>query len=328
MSRLITEKDANALIPVEVANGIIDGIAEKSAVLSLFDRMPNMTSRTREIPILDSLVKAGFVNSEVDDDLTPYGADAEGTFTPEEGVPNLKPVGDTKWTKKTIVAEPIAVVIPVSEEVLADSAYDIWTALRPRIIEEFGKRIDEAIIWGKGRPATWDTGIVPTAIARGNVVASGTGNDFGVDISELMGKIEAQGFDPTGFIAGVATKAKLRNVRASDGYPLFGQGSMTTPDTLYGHPVEYIKNASFDGTIADLIVGDMKQAKYAIRQDLTFKIFDTGVITDDYGETVINLMQSDMVALRVVMRLGWTVPNPIHQLNEDRTGYPFAVMTK
>ncbi len=327
MSKMITEKDALPLIPVQTLNEIIDGVAEESVVLSQFARLPNMSSRTATMPVLDSLVDAQFVEGTVYDDLT-YGADAEGTYAPLEGTGGLKPTGDAKWAKKQIVAEPIAIVLPISEEVLADADYDIWAELRPRIVEAFGKRIDEAIIWGQGRPASWETGIVPTALSRGNVVAEGTGADLGVDISNLMGKIEAQGFDPTGFIASVGMKPKLRNLRGTGGYPLFSGGSMNDPDALYGHPIFYSKNASFDQTVASLIVGDMKQAKYSIRQDITFKLFTEGVVTNDYGEIVANLMQNDMVALRVVMRLGWVLPNPIHQLNPNRAGYPFAVMTK
>jgi len=327
MSKMISEKDALPLIPVQTLKEIIDGVAEESVALSQFQRLPDMSSRTAEMTVLDSLVDAQFTSGVVYDDLT-YGADADGTYTPDEGVPGLKATGDAKWAKKKIVAEPIAIILPIAEDVLADADYDIWGELRPRIVEAFGKRIDEAIIWGQGRPASWETGIVPTALARGNVVAEGTGTDFGIDVSNLMGKIEAQGFDPTGFIASVETKAKLRNLRGSGGFPLFSGGTMTDPDALYGHPIFYNKNASFDKTVASLIVGDMKQAKYSIRQDITFKLFTEGVVTNDYGEIVANLMQNDMVALRVVMRLGWVLPNPIHQLNPKREGYPFAVMTK
>jgi HK97 family phage major capsid protein len=327
MSKMITEKDALPLIPVQTLNEIIDGVSEQSVVLSQFSRLPNMSSRTTEMAVLDSLVDAQFVGTTVDDDLT-YGEDSDASFTAEDGVPGLKPTGDAKWAKKKIIAEPIAIVLPISEEVLADADYDIWGELRPRIVEAFGKRIDEAVIWGKGRPASWETGIVPTAIARQNVIAEGTGADFGIDVSNLMGLIEEQGFDPTGFIAEVGTKAKLRNLRAGNGTPLFSNGTMTDPDTLYGHPINYAKNAAFNKTVARLIVGDMKEAKYSIRQDITFKLFTEGVVTNDYGEIVANLMQNDMVALRVVMRLGWVLPNPIHQLNPKREGYPFAVMTK
>ena len=327
MSKMISEKDALPLIPVQTLKEIIDGVAEKSVALSQFQRLPDMSSRTAEMTVLDSLVDAQFTSGVVYDDLT-YGADADGTYTPDEGVPGLKATGDAKWAKKKIVAEPIAIILPIAEDVLADADYDIWAELRPRIVEAFGKRIDEAIIWGQGRPASWETGIVPTALARNNVVAQGTGVDLGIDISNLMGKIEAQGFDPTGFIAEVGLKDVLRNLRSTAGFPLFSGVTMTDPDTLYGHPIKYSKNASFDATVARLIVGDMKEAKYSIRQDITFKLFTEGVVTDDYGNIVANLMQNDMVALRVVMRLGWVLPNPIHQLNPNRAGYPFAVMTK
>ena len=37
-----------------------------------------------------------------------------------------------------------------------------------------------------------------------------------------------------------------------------------------------------------------------------------------------NLAQQDMIALRVVMRMGWALPNPATQLNADRTNVPFA----
>lgn len=327
MSKMTSEGDVLPLIPVETLNEIIDGVAEQSVALAQFARLPNMSSRTTEMPVLDSLVDAQFTSGVVYDDLT-YGSDEDGTFTPDTGVPGLKATGDAKWAKKKIVAEPIAIVLPIAEDVLADADYDIWGELRPRIVEAFGKRIDEAIIWGQGRPTSWETGIVPTAIARNNVLVEGTGSDFGIDISNLMGLIEEQGFDPTGFIAEVSTKAKLRNLRSAAGFPLFSGGTMTDPDTLYGHPIHYAKNAAFNKTVARLIVGDMQEAKYSIRQDITFKLFTEGVVTDDYGNIVANLMQNDMVALRVVMRLGWVLPNPIHQLNPNREGYPFAVMTK
>ena len=59
---------------------------------------------------------------------------------------------------------------------------------------------------------------------------------------------------------------------------------------------------------------------------MRFQIFTEGVISDENGRVIMNLMQNDMKAMRVVMRLGWALPNPIHQLREDRAGYPFAVL--
>ena len=74
-----------------------------------------------------------------------------------------------------------------------------------------------------------------------------------------------------------------------------------------------------------LIAGDFLQAVYSIRQDVTYKILDQAVIQDPTdGSILYNLAQDDMVALRVVMRLGWEIPNPVNALNETDARFPFA----
>ena len=77
-----------------------------------------------------------------------------------------------------------------------------------------------------------------------------------------------------------------------------------------------------------MLVGDFSQAVYSIRQDITFKVLDQAVIQDpSSGEILYNLAQDDMVALRVTMRLGWEVPNPINSLQPDEAvRFPFAVI--
>lgn len=51
------------------------------------------------------------------------------------------------------------------------------------------------------------------------------------------------------------------------------------------------------------------------------------LITDDSGAVMFNLMQQDMLAMRVTCRLGWALPNPVNmvQPSEDKR-YPFAVL--
>lgn len=338
-----TEFDAWPLIPEEVSNGIIDGVTESSAALRLFDRLPNMNSRTHRMPILSALGAAGFVCDTTDDDLTgadqqiddermleikgePYGTGNPG-HVPNEGFPPLKPTHQMKWENVHVVAEPIAIILPVPDDVLDDSSYDLWEAMRPRIIEAFHQRIDDAVIWGQGRPVTWPTGIVPTAISRGQVVAEGAGVDLGDDISSLMGVLEQIGYDPTGFLAAPSVKASLRNLRDTQGNPIFVPGMQNMSDSIWGEPISYIRNATMRTNVSRLIAGKMDEAKYAIRADMSWKLFTEGVITDENGRVVINLMQQDAKAMRVVMRLGWAVPNPIHLLRPDRGGYPFAVLT-
>ena len=75
-----------------------------------------------------------------------------------------------------------------------------------------------------------------------------------------------------------------------------------------------------------MVAGDWKQAVYAIRQDVTFDVFDSGVVSDEDGKVVFNLMQNDMKAIRMVIRLGWQILNPLNAVNPDgSTRFPFAV---
>lgn len=345
--KMTTEFDAWPLIPEEVSKEIQDGITEGSAALSLLQRLPNMSSRTYRMPVLGTLGHADFATTTLSDNLAlgadqqvddarmlemkgdPFGTGNPG-YVPNEGAPDLKPTHQMMWENVFIVAEPLAVILPVPDDVLDDSEYDLWAAMRPRIVEAFHQKIDDAILWGQNRPVTWPTGVVPTAVARGQVVAEGAGVDLGEDISNLMGILEQVGYDPTALAGAPSLKATLRNVRAANNAPIFAPGTAGTPDSVWGLPITYIKNNTFGFRtgFSRLIAGAWNEAKYAVRSDLSWKLFTEGVITDEEGRVILNLMQQDSKAMRVVMRMGWAVPNPIHKLRPNRAEYPFAVLTQ
>ena len=305
-NNIITRTDAEALIPVEESKEIITAVRQSSAALSLMRKLPNMTAKQRTLPVLSALPVAGFVN----------------------GDNGLKAVSAAAWDKKIITAEEIAVIIPIPEAVLDDAQYDVWAELKPSIVEAFGKVIDAAIFFSVNKPTSWENGIVTSAISKGNVITRSNVSDIVQDINLLMGKVEEDGFDVTGFAGDISNKSSLRGLRDQNGGLLF-QPSLTadTPSTLYAQPINYVKNSSWDKTQALLVGGDFSQAVYAIRQDMTYKILDQAVISDGDGRIIYNLAQQDMVALRCVMRLGWQLPNPVTALNPDgTTRYPFAVL--
>ena len=132
----------------------------------------------------------------------------------------------------------------------------------------------------------------------------------------------------TGALSAMGMRAKLRGMKGTDGHPIFKsdmQGS--TQYALDGAPMYFPQNGSFDQSIAQLIVGDFSQAVYAIRQDITVKILDQGVIQNpETKDIVYNLAQQDMIALRVVFRMGWALPNPATRMDGDRTSCPFAYL--
>lgn len=100
----ITRTDAQALMPEDVAREIITNVPEMSAVLRLARRLPNMSRAQTRMPVLASLITAGFVSGDT----------------------GLKATSEVSWTNKYINAAELAVIVPIPENVLADAAYDIW----------------------------------------------------------------------------------------------------------------------------------------------------------------------------------------------------------
>ena len=305
--QFISRQNLAGLIPDPIAREIIQGATESSAVLRMGRRLPNMTAKQLTLNVLDSLPTAYFVN----------------------GDNGSKKLTQMAWDKKKIVAEEIAVIVPVPEAVLDDANYDIWGEVRPRLTEAFGRVIDGAILFGTNKPSTWRKSILDTCVDAGATITrtSDVYTDiFGVD--GALAVVEESGFDPSGIMAAVKMKAVLRGLKDLDGHPIFKttmQG--TTTYDLEGIRMDFPKNGAFDETAAHMILGDFSQLVYAIRQDIEFKLFTEGVVQDPVtGEILYNLMQNDMVALRAVMRLGWEIPNPISAYNADNANRcPFSV---
>ena len=312
--------DRNALsglIPEPVTREIMQGAIAESAVLRMGRRLANMSSKTQTINVLDALPSAYFVNGEATD------SGAGDAF---------KRTTKMAWDKKKLYAEEIAVIVPIPEAALDDADYDIWGEVKPRLTEAFGKVIDAAILFGTNKPSTWRAGVVPSAIAAGNGVPIGTSVfDDIMGESGLIAKVELDGFNPNGVMSAIQMRGKLRGLKDTTGQPIFKSDMQgATRYGLDGMDMYFPMNGAFDPNQAQMIVGDWSQLVYAIRQDMTFKIFTEGVIQDPSTKAITyNLMQNDMVALRAVMRLGWEIANPVNAYNADKANpFPFSVYGK
>ena len=60
----ISRTDLSGLIPEPVTREIIQGVAQGSAVLSMGRRLPNMTSKTQSMNVLDMLPTAYWVDMQ------------------------------------------------------------------------------------------------------------------------------------------------------------------------------------------------------------------------------------------------------------------------
>lgn len=306
---IIDRTGAESLIPETRAREIIQGTIAQSAVLSQGRKLPNLSSKTHKMPVLDMLPIAYFVNGDSGNKKTTKMA----------------------WDKKVITAEEIAVIVPIPEAVLDDSEYDIWAEVRPRVEEAFGKVIDGAVLFGEDAPDSWRNDIVTTATNAGSVVTLGSSDSL---YDKIMGeggviaKVEESGFFVTGHMADISMRAKLRGLKDSTGDPIFKANMQDgTRYSLDGSTMTFPNNGAFDKSKALMISGDFSQLVYAIRQDITFKLFTEGVVQNTDGTIAYNLMQQDMVALRAVMRLGWEIPNPINSVQANKAKRcPFAIM--
>lgn len=306
---IINRENAEALIREQIVDAIAQDVPKSSSFMAMAKKLPNMTSKQTRIRVLDFLPTAYWVNGDT----------------------GMKQTSKQAWDNVWLTAAELAVIVPIPEAVLDDAEFDIMGEVTPRVIEAIGQRVDSAIIFGENRPAEWQNDIITLARQAGNNVSLGSNPNYYDKIlceDGVFAKVEDDGYSVSGVIASTNMKAKLRGIKDSTGQPIFVKSMQdATSYALDGTPMQFPVNGAFNKSIAQLVAGDFSQAVYSIRQDVTTKILTEGVIQDPTTkEIVYNLAQQDMVALRVVFRIGWALPNPATRMDEDRVGCPFAYL--
>lgn len=303
----ITKADALALLARQDINEIIKPATSSSVALASF-RQIRMSAGTARMPVLGALPTAGFVKQ--------YDSTAEPV------VAGKKPTSKVSWTNKELVAEEIAVIIPVHENILADSNFDIWAEVRPLVAQEFGRVLDAAVFFGENKPATWlDPALVPGAIAAGNEVVEGTGEDLAADFNEAFGEVEDDGFDVNAAYTGRFLRRELRGLRDDVGQPIYLDALRSDGGTasIYGQDLHYFTRGGWDRDEATALVGDKSAVVLGIREDMQVKLLDQATVGG------INLAEQDMVALRFKFRVAFATA--YSTAGGSSTDYPFAVIT-
>jgi HK97 family phage major capsid protein len=246
----------------------------------------------------------------------------------------MKQTTEITWAKKDLVAEEIAAIVPIPENVLDDASYDVWERVRPQMATAVGRALDAAVFFGVNKPASFPTDIVAGAVAAGNMVTRGTttaaNGGLAQDLSLVFEKVEEDGYDVNGIVAKRTMKGRLRGVRDTTGQKLLD----VSTNEIEGVEIAYVMDglwptgATPPGLYAELIAGDFTQGILGVRQDVTYKVLTEGVITDSATPPVIifNLPQQDMVALRVKARFAFQIANPINWQEQSASRYPFAVL--
>ena len=290
-----TDLGDGGIIPIQYAREIIKN-TPKSSVMLTRGRRVTMTSKERTQPVLNLFPQAYWVNGDT----------------------GLKQTTKQQWGSLKMTAEELAVIVPVPDAIIDDANIDLWGEITPAISESIGKLVDQACIFGVGKPTSWPDAIIDGAEDANNVVTAGTGVDLADDIAAMGELMAKQGYSINGFASQPGLQWMLRRLRTSDGTPIYQTAlNSTGVSGLYGLPLNEVENGAWDSTKAMLLAADWTNFLVGMRQDITYKWLDQAVISDDDGKIILNLAQQDCTALRVVMRLGFQVANPINRIQED-----------
>jgi HK97 family phage major capsid protein len=315
-NNVTSRTDVESLIPEEVSRSMLGAATQQSAVLSLLRRIPVANTQVR-FPILSALPTAYWVSGDT----------------------GLKQTTEMAWSQKFLNIEELATIMPVPENVFDDMTSNVWDDAEPFLREAFARALDAAVFFGINAPASFPTNVLAAAAAAGNNVTEATatqaqGGYFG-DLDNLIANVEEDGFDVTGFVADLSIRRKLRAVRSTSGERLDGERIGGGLDSIDGTPIRYAMAGMWPtgggaGTNVRLLAGDFaRQFIVGVRQDISFKVLDQAVITDNSNppQIIFNLPQQDMIALRVKFRVGWQVANTLNnQRPAEAQRYPAAAM--
>ena len=319
--------NSSVVLPVEYGREIIRGLVGRSKALELGRRLPDMRGKTYKLNVNANLPVAGWVkNSQV----TP---NAEGYEI------NRKPISTYAFEGVDIVAEELAVIVPISENTLADVedfGIELASELQEQVIGAFQQAIDSAVFFGVGSPWTGFGGLVAGATTANAIVTwdGSAGTSFYNAINDAMTLVEKSGYLPNAILGGPALNSAFRSSITTLGVNVTDQGEI-------GRLARHVDlTGGFNESTAFAVVGDFRYLVYSFREDMAMRLLTESIIQDpNTGAVIYNLAQQDMVALRFTMRLGFALPNPVNRVSgtlssdgkyieKGASAYPFAIITK
>ena len=317
----------SVVLPVEYGREIIRGLVGRSKALELGRRLPDMRGKTYKLNVNANLPIAGWVKNS---QATP---NAEGTEI------NRKPVSTYAFEGVDLVAEELAVIVPISENTLADVedfGIELAAELQEQVVGAFQEAIDSAVFFGVGSPWTNFGGLVAGATSASAIVTwdGQAGTSFYNAINDAMALVERSGYLPNAILGGPTLNSAFRSSITTLGVNVTDQGEI-------GRLARHVDlTGGFNESTAFAVVGDFRYLVYSFREEMAMKLLTETVIQDpNTGAIIYNLAQQDMVALRFTMRLGFALPNPVNRvsgvlssdgkyLEKGAAAYPFAIITK
>jgi len=251
-------------------------------------------------------------------DITALASSVTMTWTDEAAA---KTATQPVFARVQQILKKLACIIPMTEELLEDTAINLPGLLADLVAEATAKEEDEQFFNGTGTP--W-TGIVNNGSVTSVTMAAALGFDditaenlLDMQDASLVGAAGGAKYFMHRTIFSYIRKLREDAVSAGDGAGAFiyqrPQGEV--PATIWDYPFELVEGMpdKDDDAVNKGFVIFANLKRYAIYGDkggMKVKILTEATITDTDGETSINLGQQDMIAYRFVERVGYVLPKP------------------
>lgn len=277
----ISRAEVATLIQEGYSNVLLDEAAKASTALTAFPTV-SMGTKTTHMPVLATLPEAGWVTESA---------------TAAEGV---KPTSQVTWADLTLVAEELAVIVPVHENTIDDATESVLDEIAKWGGQAIGKALDLAVFFGTNKPSSWASpALVPAAVTASQTVAAVDGVANGSDLvgaaNQVAKMIALAGHVPNTMVAGLGLKYEVANLRDANGLPIFRD------ESFGGFRTYFNENGAWDVATAEMVIVDASRVRIGVRQDITVKYLDQATVNG------INLAERDMVALRFKARYAYVL---------------------
>jgi HK97 family phage major capsid protein len=277
----ISRAEVATIIQETYNNTLLDEAAKASTALTAFPTV-SMGTKTTHMPVLATLPEASWVTESATD-----GA-------------GVKPTSEVTWADLTLVAEEIAVIVPIHENVIDDATESVLDEIAKWGGQAIGKKLDQAVFFGTNKPSSWASpALVPAAVSASQTVAAVDGAANSSDLvgaaNQVAEMIALAGHVPNTLIASLALRYQVNNLRDANGMPIFRDESFGGFRTFFN------ENGAWAPSTAEMVIVDASRVRIGVRQDITVKYLTEATVNG------INLAERDMVALRFKARYAYVL---------------------
>lgn len=277
-----TSKFAGFVKP-DMAEAYFAEAMKTSAVQQLVRRVP-MGAAGIEVPIVTSKPKANWVS---------------------EG--GQKPTSEGSLGLKSMKPHKIAVIVPVSAELVRANPGGFMNMIRPQIAEAFAEAFDEAVLHGTNSPFGADQHLASTTKSVQLGTATADKGGIYADLNSGLALLSAQKKRLTGFAFDSTAEHLFNGAVDTTGRPLFVDSPTTEASATVragralGRPSFIGENIGKDTVVG--FGGDFSKAVWGTIGGINYDVSKDAAIT--IGGKLVSAFEHNLLAIRAEAEYGW-----------------------